>query len=140
MHNFSSTVLVGHLGKNPEVKSTPTGKFVCEFSMATSRGEGEKKFTSWHNVQCWGTMAQAVGNLRKGDAVIVVGEMQTRSWENKSGQKQYKTFLAASTVAQCLGYGDGQPKSSGGSQAGGSFAHAPETNFDDFSGPDGIPF
>lgn len=137
--NFSSTVLAGHIGKQPELKYTKNGKPVCEFSVATSKGPKDKRVTSWHSVQVWDQLAEAVGQLAKGTAVVVIGEMTTRSWEGSDGKKNYKTYLAANVVAQSLGHRDA-PKVAdhGGAAQGGSFTQPIDPTFDFNDEP--IPF
>lgn len=96
--------LIGALGKDPEFKYTSSGQGVCNFSMATSEsykdknGETQKK-TEWHSVVVWGKLAELANvNLKKGSKCFVEGALTTRSWDNKDGQKQYKTEVTAKGI------------------------------------------
>ncbi len=95
---FQQTILVGRLGKDPEVKTTSGGKSVATFSVATTSGYGDKQKTEWHNVVTWEKTADAVGQyLSKGSLVFVVGRIQTRSWD-KDGETKYRTEVVAEKV------------------------------------------
>ena len=95
---YQQAILVGRLGKDPEVKHTSGGKSVATFSVATDSGYGEKKTTEWHNVVCWEKTADAVGQyLSKGSLVFIVGRIQTRSWD-KDGETKYRTEVVAEKV------------------------------------------
>ncbi len=90
--------LVGNLGRDPEVRSTPSGQPVASFSVATSRrwkdrDGNRQEQTEWHNVVVWGKQAEIAGQyLTKGKQVFIEGRLQTRSWDDKnSGEKRYKT-------------------------------------------------
>ncbi len=94
----NKVILVGNLGRDPEVRSTPSGQSVATFSLATNRKWRDKdgnrqEQTEWHNIVCWGRQAEIAGQyLTKGRQVFVEGRLQTRSWEDKqSGEKKYKT-------------------------------------------------
>ncbi len=95
--NFST--ISGHLGSDAETRYTPKGNAVVNFTVATSRKYNDKEFTDWTKVTSWG---DSCANLRKGDAVIAVGRMQTRSWEGKEGKKIYVTELIADEVGLVL--------------------------------------
>ena len=94
----NKVILIGNLGRDPEVRSTPSGQSVAEFSLATSyrRKDQDGNFqeqTEWHRVVCWGRQAEVAGQyLRKGKQIYVEGRLQTRSWEDRqSGEKKYRT-------------------------------------------------
>lgn len=109
----NKVILVGRLGADPEMKFTATGTGVCRLSVATSESwtdkDGQKKDrTEWHRVIAWAKLAQICGEyLKKGRQVYVEGRLQTRSWEDKTGNKRYSTEIVANTV-QFLGSGDKQ--------------------------------
>jgi single-strand DNA-binding protein len=104
---YQKTVLIGNLGADPEVKTLPSGKSVAEFRMATSYGFGEKETTEWHRVVAWEKTADAVGKfLKKGSKVFVEGRIQSRSYDDKDGQKRFITEIIASEVK----FLDGKPK------------------------------
>lgn len=97
-------ILIGHLGADPEKKSTATGRQVAEFRMATSRrwtdANGEvKESTDWHRVKVWGRMADPVCRfLAKGRQVYVEGRIETRKWVDKEGHDRYITEIVAQQV------------------------------------------
>jgi len=93
-------MLIGNLGKDPELKYTPGGTAVCSFSIATTRSftdkDGNKQEkTEWHNIKVWQKSAEiAAEYLKKGKQVYVEGRLETRSWE-QDGQKKYMTEIIA---------------------------------------------
>ena len=149
---INKVILIGNLGKDPEVRFTPTGQAVANFNIATSESwtdktSGEKKDrTEWHRIVVWGKLGELCGEyLKKGRQCYVEGRLQTREWTDKEGKKKYTTEVVANTV-QFLGGGAGRPAAEGGAayqdkssppDAGGG---APP---DDMGGPppaDDIPF
>lgn len=96
--------LIGHLGKDPEIKSLNGGKTVAKFSMATSesykKDNGEKVTeTQWHNVVAWNGTAKIVEKLlKKGCEVVVEGKLTSRSWDDKDGKKHYITEIVANEI------------------------------------------
>jgi single-strand DNA-binding protein len=104
-------ILVGRLGRDPELKYTSDGKAVANFSVATSedwkdKKTGEKKErTEWHRIVVWGRLGEICGEyLRKGSQVYLEGKIQTRQWEDKEGNERYVTEIVAHTM-QMLGGG-----------------------------------
>ena len=99
---INKVILVGRLGKDPEIKSTPGGTTVAKFTMATDEkftdksGEKQER-TEWHNIVAWARLAEICGQyLRKGSLVYIEGSIRTDSWEDKeSGQKRYRTEIIA---------------------------------------------
>jgi single-strand DNA-binding protein len=99
---INKVILVGRLGKDPEVRSTPGGQSVVKFSLATDErftdrnGERQER-TEWHNIVAWGKLAEICGQyLRKGKLVYIEGSIKTDSWDDKeSGQKKYRTEIVA---------------------------------------------
>jgi single-strand DNA-binding protein len=91
---MNQVMLVGRLGKDPEVKYTQNGKAVCNFSMATNNPKGNKP--DWHNIIVWEKQAEACAQyLSKGSQVAVMGKLQTRSWEDQQGVTKYATEVVA---------------------------------------------
>lgn len=93
----NKVILIGNLGRDPEVRTTAGGMSVATFSLATNRKwtdkEGEKQEqTEWHNIVCFGRQAEVAGQyLKRGKKLYVEGRLQTRSWEDKnSGEKKYR--------------------------------------------------
>ena len=99
---INKVILVGRLGKDPEIKSTPGGTTVAKFTIATDEkftdksGEKQER-TEWHNIVAWARLAEICGQyLRKGMLVYIEGSIRTDSWEDKeSGQKRYRTEINA---------------------------------------------
>lgn len=118
--SVNKVILVGHLGKDAETKFTPSGVSVTRFSVATSRRwkdqqSGEwKEETDWHNISLW-RAENLAQYLTKGKQVYVEGRLQTRSYEDKDGQKKYSTEVVADDVILLSGRGEG----GGGMEAGG---------------------
>jgi len=123
--SVNKVILVGHLGKDAETKFTPAGVAVTKFSVATNRRwkdqqTGEwKEETDWANVVLW--RSENLGNyLTKGKQVYVEGRLQTRSWDDKDGKKQYMTEVVADEVILLGGRGEG-----GGAPGGADFSQQP---------------
>ena len=94
----NKVILIGHLGKDPEVRYMPSGNAVCNVTLATSdswkyKQSGEQKDrTEWHNLVFYGRLAEIAGEyLRKGSQAYVEGRLQTRKWQDKSGNDRYTT-------------------------------------------------
>jgi single-strand DNA-binding protein len=100
--SVNKVILVGNIGKDPDVKYTPSGVPVAKFSLATNErfkgksGEWQER-TEWHNVIAWQRLAEIVGEyVQKGNKLYVEGRLQTSSWEDRqSGEKKYKTEIVA---------------------------------------------
>jgi len=145
--SVNKVILLGRLGQDPELKYTPSGAAVCNFSLATSevwndKNSGQKQErTEWHRVVVWGKLAELCNQyLAKGRQAFVEGRLQTRSWDDKAGQKRYTTEINATTVqfigAQ-TGAGAGSFTQDGGdSQAPQDYNIATDSNF----ASDDIPF
>lgn len=98
---LNKVMIIGNLGRDPEMRYTSSGRPVTSFSVATNRvsvtPEGERRqFTEWFNVVAWGNLAETCNQyLRKGSRVYIEGRLQTRSWEDAEGQRRYRTELVA---------------------------------------------
>lgn len=119
----NKVILIGRLGKDPEIKSTPSGTTVTKFSLATDEKftdrAGEKQDrTEWHNIVAFGKLAEICGQyLRKGKLVYIDGSIHYDSWDDKeSGQKKYRTEITAANMKMLDRKGDDE----GGSYAGAS--------------------
>jgi len=129
MAGVNKAILVGRLGKDPEIKYTPDGKAISNFTMATSETykdkEGQKQErTEWHRIVAFGKLAEICGEyLVKGKQVYIEGRIQTRSWDDKDGNKKYMTEIVANTM-QMLGRADETAKDAASS---GEAAFASET-------------
>jgi single-strand DNA-binding protein len=110
--SVNKVILVGNLGKDPEVRFTNSGSAVARLSVATSevwndRDGNRQERTEWHNVVVWGKQGEHCGQyLAKGRQVYVEGSIRTRSYDDKSGNKRYVTEVVAQRV-QFLGGGGG---------------------------------
>lgn len=110
--SVNMAILVGNLGKDPEVRFTQNGRAVANFSVATSevwtgQDGNRQERTEWHNVVVWGKQAESCGQyLAKGRQVFVQGNIRTRSYEDKTGNTRYVTEVVAQRV-QFLGGGGG---------------------------------
>lgn len=112
--SVNKVILLGNLGKDPEVRYTPSGQAVARFSLATSdrwkdKNSGEwQDRTEWHTIVCWAKLAETVGQyLTKGSSVYIEGRLQTRSWDDKEGKKHYSTEVVASELVMIGGRGAG---------------------------------
>jgi single-strand DNA-binding protein len=101
---LNKVLLIGNLGADPEFRSTPSGTSVATFNIATSDrwtgkdGEPEER-TEWHRIVAWGKLAEISRDyLRKGKQVFIEGRLQTRSWEDREGQKKYVTEVVANQM------------------------------------------
>lgn len=101
---LNKVLIIGSLGADPEMRYTPGGKPVTSYSVSVNRGwrtsEGERKeATEWFNVVAWGNLAEICNQyLRKGSQVYVEGRLQTRSWEDTSGTRHFRTELVANEM------------------------------------------
>jgi single-strand DNA-binding protein len=97
-------MIIGNLGRDPEMRYTPSGKPVTSFSMASSRSwvssDGERREeTEWFNVVAWGNLAEICNqHLAKGQQVYIEGRLQTRSWEDDNGQRHFRTEVVANEM------------------------------------------
>ncbi len=128
--SLNRVTLLGHLGKDAEIKHTPSGLSVANFSIATERRwkdqqSGEwKSETDWHRIQAW--RVDGVGQfLTKGKAVLVEGRLQTRSYDDKDGVKRYVTEVVAENLI-LLGAGNADSERSGQRGEAGSGRAAPQ--------------
>lgn len=145
--SLNKCMIIGNLGRDPEMRYTPSGQAVTQFTVATNRrwqsnGEWQEE-TEWFRVVVWGAQAERTAErLRKGHKVYVEGRIQTRQWEDQQGQKRTTTELVALQVTSLerrerdeeVPFPDDRP--SGGSSASGSRV-APSESGDDF---DDLPF
>ena len=150
---INKVILIGNLGKDPEVRFTPSGQAVANFNIATSESwtdktSGQKQErTEWHRIVVWGKLGELCGEyLKKGRQCYVEGRLQTREWTDKEGVKKYTTEVVANTV-QFLGSGPGRPAAEGGAAYQGTPPKGNEPGGgappDDMGGPppaDDIPF
>ncbi len=139
MHH--QTIVIGNIGRDPEVKYMPSGSAVAEFSVAANekfkKSDGSKgEHTEWYNVRCYGKLAELVGEYRsKGDLVFIQGRLRTDTWEHE-GKKHYKTYLNVDTMRGLSGQRSAG-QGTGPAERPGAAPPAPSSQ-DDFD--DDIPF
>ncbi len=114
MLNLNRAQILGNLTKDPEMRFTPNGQAVANFTVATNRkwkgrdGAADGEATEYHDVVIWGKPAEAVvPMLKKGAPAFVEGRLQTRNWEGQDGVKRYKTEIIADNVIVLGGKGGG---------------------------------
>jgi single-strand DNA-binding protein len=126
MASINKVILIGNLGRDPEVRYTPNGAAICNITIATSRNwkdknSGEKmEETEWHRVVFYDRLAEIAGEyLKKGRSVYVEGRLKTRKWQDKDGVEKYTTEIIADNM-QLLGGRDGG--GGGGDEGGGGYS------------------
>ena len=114
MKSVNKVILVGNLGKDPEVKYTPQGTPIAKFSLATNERFKDKDGnwqdrTEWHNIVLWQRLAEIAGEyLKKGHKVYIEGRIRTDSWDDKqTGQKKYMTTIVGNDIVLLSGRGEG---------------------------------
>jgi single-strand DNA-binding protein len=124
MSGVNKVILVGRLGKDPEIRNLDSGVSVANFTLATSetyrdKTSGDKKeITEWHNVVLWRGLAEVAQKyLHKGDMVYIEGKLRTRSWE-KEGITRYTTEIIADTMTMLSTKGSGSSGDSGYASSG----------------------
>lgn len=129
MAGLNKVMIIGNLGRDPEMRYTPNGSPVTNFSVAVTRrwktAEGEQKEeTEWFNVECWSKLAEIANQyLAKGKQVYIEGRLRTHSWEDQqTGEKKYRTQVVANEMVML-----GQRGDQGGDQFSPDRAMATET-------------
>ena len=102
--SINKVMLIGNLGSDPELRFTPSGVQVANFSLATTEswidksGERQER-AEWHRIVLWRRLAEIAGQyLKKGSKIYIEGKLQTRSWEDQNGQKRYTTEVVANSM------------------------------------------
>lgn len=114
---LNKAIIIGNLTRDPEMRAIPSGMQVCSFSIATNRvykdrDGNRKEQADFHNIVVFGRQAETCGQyLKKGQTAMIEGRIQTRSWDDKDGQKKYRTEIVADRVQ----FG---PKAGGGEMRG----------------------
>lgn len=153
---LNRVILIGNLGQDPELRYTQSQQGVLNLRIATTESyfdtqtKERKERTEWHTVILWGKRGEALHKiLSKGSRICIEGRLQTRSWEDKQGNKRYTTEVNASNVILLGGRGEGRGEgreSYGGGGGGGRGGFDPGPSNDDFGGggdapnDDDIPF
>lgn len=144
---LNRVLLLGNLGADPELRMTPSGQAVLKLRLATSetyldKNKVRQEKTEWHSVVIWGKRAESLSKiLSKGDRIFVEGGLNTSSFDDKDGNKRYKTEIKATNI---LLNGKGGGGGRGGSDSGGESKPAGGGGYDDAdygsSGSDDLPF
>jgi single-strand DNA-binding protein len=132
--SVNKVILIGNLGKDPEVKVTPSGTPVAKFSLATNERYKDKAGqwqdrTEWHNLVAWQRTAEIIGEyVKKGSKIYVEGSLRTSSWDDKNtGEKKYRTEIVVNDLVLLSGRGDGEGASRSAGAGGSNFdQRAPE--------------
>jgi single-strand DNA-binding protein len=131
-YGLNKAQIIGHLGKDPELKYTDGGVAVVKFTVATNESyktqDGNRvDKTEWHNVVAWRKLAEVMGQfLKKGSKVYLEGKLQTSTWDDKEGVKHYKTEIVAEEFVFLDAKGEG---------AGSSYSEPPSSNSTSFAPP-----
>lgn len=119
--SVNKVILIGNLGKDPEVKYTPQGTAVAKFSLATTdrykdREGNWQDRTEWHNIVLWQRLAEIAGEyLKKGSKVYIEGAIRTNSWDDKqTGEKKYRTEIIGNDLVLLGGRGESSGEEGGG--------------------------
>ncbi len=143
----NKVILIGNLGRDPELRTIPSGQAVAKFSLATNRRwkdrDGNRQDeTEWHNIVVWGRQAEIAGQyLSKGRKVYIEGRIQTRSWDDKeTGQKKYMTEIICENFQMLGGRDDGGSYGGGGGDRPQPPGGSHDQGFDAGGADDDIPF
>lgn len=135
--SVNKVILIGNLGKDPELKHTSGGTAVAKFTLATNERFKDKDGnwqdrTEWHNVTCWSRLAEIAGEyLKKGRTVYIEGSLRTDSWDDKqTGQKRYQTYINASDIVLLGGGRTEDGFGAKNSSRGGDFDQSGPSEFD----------
>lgn len=127
--SVNKVILIGNLGKDPEIKFTPNGTQVAKFSLATNERFKDKEGqwqdrTEWHNIVAWARLAEVVGQyVKKGSKLYIEGRIQTSSWDDReTGQKKYRTEIIAGDLVLLSGRGEGDSEGGSGGYSRGAAA------------------
>ena len=149
--SVNKVILLGNVGKDPEVKMLPSGQAVANLTLATSErfkdkaGEWQDR-TEWHNLTAYQRLAEIIRDyVKKGNKLYVEGRIQTRSWDDQaSGQKKYRTEIIVNDLVLLSGRGEGETGGGSSRSSTASFDQRAPVHQDDFAGTeitdDDIPF
>lgn len=136
MSSVNKAIILGNVGKDPEIRYSADGKAIANFSVATSSSWKDKtgakqEQTEWHRISAFGKLAEIIGEyIKKGSQIYIEGRIQTRKWQDKDGVEKYTTEIIADQMTML-----GGPKSEAPAKPA---AKTPEGKFDDMT--DDIPF
>lgn len=145
--DLNEVTLMGNVTKDPDLRYTPSGAGVLSFSMATNRrykkGEEWVDEPSFHNIVIWNSAEQLAQRIKKGTRILVQGRIQTRSWDDKDGKKQYKTEVVSDKtilIARYEGSNDDMGSSRGSSNSAAETASDSDIPTEDSIDPNDLPF
>jgi len=146
--SVNKVILVGNLGKNPEMRYTQGGAAVANMTLATTERYTDKsgqkqEQTEWHRVVAFGKLAEICGQyLTKGRQIYIEGRIQTRQWQDQQGQKRYTTEIVANNMQMLGGRGERSESAAGAHDAGATVPADHDSVTSDFGGgpDDDIPF
>ena len=136
----NKVILIGRVGRDPEVRYTSSGSAVANFSVATDesfkgRNGEQQQHTEWHRVVAWNKLAEICGEyLTKGKLVYIEGSIRSREWDDQSGNKRTTVEIVARNMQMLGSRSDSERAAAGGSRPASSRSQGPEESFD--SGPD----
>lgn len=143
MRGVNKVMLIGRLGRDPELRYTTNGQPVANFTLATTEVRGSKdndrqEYTEWHRIVAWGRLAEICGEyLNKGKMVYVEGALRTRSWEDKQGNKRWTTEIIANQMQMLSPAGEKQTDEI---TTDASIPEDFDIEDDSFGGDDDVPF
>lgn len=158
--SFNKVLLIGNVGKEPEIRHLESGTSVASFTLATTERFKDKSGavqdqTEWHNIVCWRNLAELTEKyINKGSQIFIEGKIRTRSWTDQSGQKRYTTEIIADNI-RLLGkrgdmasaapsYGGSSNGSASGTSSnpyqGSSYSAMGQANIPEEDGADDLPF
>ena len=142
MASFNKVILMGRLTSDPELKQSQNGVSVTSFNIAVDRKYGEEKQADFFTIKAWRSTAEFICKyFNKGSAILVVGELQNRSWTDKEGNKRYATEVVASEACFCESKKNSEGNSYSDNQGGSQVKfEAPTPNFEAISPDDDLPF
>lgn len=136
MAGINKAILVGHLGKDPEIRYSQAGLAICNFTLATSEsytpkdGGAREEKTEWHKIKAFGRLAEVCGEyLHKGKQVYIEGRIQTNEWQDKEGNKRWTTEIIANTMQMLGSASGGQGQSRGQGQGQESNREGQQNNY-----------
>ncbi len=144
--SVNKVILIGNLGKDPEVRYLEGGTAVANFPLATSetyknRNGEMTTSTEWHNIVVWRRLAEITEKyLKKGNKVYIEGKLRTRSWQDQDGNTRYTTEIVADNLTMLGGKADGEQNPSNTKQQGDSSVQEPNSDFIANDDDDDLPF
>ena len=137
--NFNKAIIGGRLTADVELKMTPSGVSVCTFSVAVNRkvGKDAEQKTDFINCVAWRNTADFISRyFKKGSSIMIVGNIQNRSWQDNNGNKRFATEV----IVEEVHFVDSKSKNNGGGSFGGGVVYGDTTNFEELADDDELPF